>query len=417
MATDKLTKTKIDGFSYAGWALKKGWSRDIRWDKDIPGFGVRVYPGNTKTFVLSYRVGGRKHLLKVGRYGVMTLDQARKRARAFLVDAGDGIDPKEQKAAHNHQGTLRRLAKAHFAELEGNGKKTVEDMRKRFNRNIPRSWLPRLASSIERSEIRGLHARIGETKPYEANRTIEILRTMFRRGISGALDDPKNGVAFFQNTVAVNPAQEIRYFTEKARKRFVTETELPLLAEQIDQHPNIYVRGALWCYLLTGARKKELLSARRHKSTNEPYVDWQTESLELPNPKSGEHQSIPLPGSAMAILQALPAGEEGNPYIFVGQRKGRHIVDINRPWGKIRGAAGLDDIRLHDLRRTVGSWLSKAGVDLNTIKHALRHASLSTTLTYARLGEEPARAALEQHSRHVMEVAGKRAVASKGEGG
>ena len=80
--------------------------------------------------------------------------------------------------------------------------------------------------------------------------------------------------------------------------------------------------------------------------------------------------------------------------------------NITKPWGRIRTAAGIPDVRLHDLRRTVGSWMSAANVDLNKIKDALRHANIATTLTYARLGEDAARDAMEDHGRRILEAAG-----------
>jgi integrase len=83
------------------------------------------------------------------------------------------------------------------------------------------------------------------------------------------------------------------------------------------------------------------------------------------------------------------------------------LVAIGKPWERIRAAAGVNDVRLHDLRRTVGSWMSQSKVDLNTIKAALRHSSISTTLTYARLGSDPAREAIEEHGRRILAAAGK----------
>ena len=74
---------------------------------------------------------------------------------------------------------------------------------------------------------------------------------------------------------------------------------------------------------------------------------------------------------------------------------------------RIRTTAGVNDVRLHDLRRTVGSWMSQSKVDLNTIKEALRHSSIATTLTYARLGADPAREAIEEHGRRILAAAGK----------
>ena len=135
-------------------------------------------------------------------------------------------------------------------------------------------------------------------------------------------------------------------------------------------------------------------------------VDWNRGQLVLPDTKSGEEQFAVLNGPAPAILQSIPR-MEGNPHIFVGAKPGGPLTNIDRNWRRIREEAGIEDVRLHDLRRTTGSWLSQAGIELNTIKDALRHASLSTTLTYARLGADPARAAMEAHGRKVIELAGR----------
>ena len=405
----KLTKRHIDGLAYQG-----GW--DIAWDTLVPGFGVRIYESGKKAFIFSYRLGRQKRTMVLGRWGSgLTVDQAREQAGRHLVAVRDGKDPLDQRAEGRRQGTLRELAEAYFGDREARGRKTVARMRKRLFRNVPKSWLSRRAADITRPEIRALHGSIGRRAPYEANRTLEIIRPMYRKGLSAALDDPETGLWFFAEG-AINPAEEVDPFPEQKRKRFVRETELPALVEQIDQHSNIYVRGALWCYLLIGARKEEILRACRARHQSQPYVDWTHRTLEVPDPKSGEQQSVPLSGPAMAVLQAMPM-LEGNPYIFAGRREGAHLVNIDKAWRAIRAAAGLEDVRLHDLRRTVGSWLTRAGVDLNVIKDALRHASLSTTLTYARLGEEPARAALEDHGRRVLEIAGRRVVAADDEAG
>ncbi len=98
-------------------------------------------------------------------------------------------------------------------------------------------------------------------------------------------------------------------------------------------------------------------------------------------------------------------------HILPGAKPGRHLVNIDKPWRRIREAAKVPDVRLHDLRRTTGSWLSQAGVDLNLIKDALRHANISTTLIYARLGQDAARDVMEEHGQRIMKAAGKSAPA------
>src|SRR5450631_505162 len=96
--TVKLTKSMIDGLVYSGKPLAKaGHSRDVRWDQEIPGFGVRIYPTGHRVFVLSYRHLGRKRLITIGDYGVLTLVQARDRARKHVVAVNDGHDPLAQR--------------------------------------------------------------------------------------------------------------------------------------------------------------------------------------------------------------------------------------------------------------------------------------------------------------------------------
>ena len=114
----------------------------------------------------------------------------------------------------------------------------------------------------------------------------------------------------------------------------------------------------------------------------------------------------PLSAAAMAVLQGIPR-QSGNPYILPGRLSGRNMVNISKGWDRVRKAAGVADLRLHDLRRTLGSWMTQAGTDLNVVKDALRHSNISTTLIYARLGEDPAREAFEAHGKQVMAAAGR----------
>ncbi len=411
MAT-RLTKRDIDKFSYRG-------GTDIRFDAKETGLGVRVYPSGRKAFILQFRFKGQKKRVTLAPYGTgqgsLTLEQARARARRMLVAVADGEDPLKTKRKTRLQGTLKQLSEAYFSEREDAGKKTVKKMRERFARNTPKGWLSRVAADIETEEMNGLKTKIGKRGHYEANRYIQILRAMFEKGLTGSLNDLDSGLWFFQKG-AQNPAANVELYAEKKRKRHVREFELPELAKAIDAHGNVYVRAALWLYLLTGARKTELLALRREQQDAEPYLEMAGRQIVLPDPKSegDSDQTIPLSPIALAIIQGIPE-TEGNPYLLPGRRKGKHLVNIDEPWREIRDAAGLHGLRLHDLRRTVGSWMSASGVDLNTIKHGLRHASISTTLTYAHLGADPARQALDDHGKRLMTVAGKLRVQGDGE--
>ena len=381
----KLTKRAIDTFTYRG-----GW--DVRWDDKFPGFGIRIYPSGKKAFVLRYSHRGRKRLMVLGRFGAeLTLEQARKDAAKYRHQVTEGLDPIAEKERAAHGKTFGDLVDKYIEDYAKVHKKTWHADQRRLGRNITASWLPRLADSIEQWEVTDLHARIGREAPYEANRLLEILRKMYRLAPSWNFLMPSDA----------NPAADFKKFKERKRKRYVKEEELPVLAAAIDQEPNIYVRSALWLYILSGVRKTELLQAQWSD------VDWLRGILRLPETKAGDEQQAALSAPALAILQAVPR-EEKNPYILPGRKKGRHLVNIDKAWGRIRKAADVTDIRLHDLRRTMGSWMSQGGVDLNTIKDALRHQNISTTLIYARLGADPAREAIEEHGRRILEVAGRK---------
>ena len=386
-----LTNAAISKFAYQGDASKTAW--DVRWDDDIPGFGVRIYPSGKKAFVLSYRFRGRKRLMVFGRFGAdLTLVQARDRARKYRVDIIDGLDPLEEKRRAGRGKTFGELIEDYKTRhVEAQKLKTGDAIMRRIKRNVPASWKSRHADAITAAEVEALHQRIGKEHPYEANRLLEILRSMYRQA-------PRWG---YMATDKLNPTDGIKKFREKKRKRWVTPEELPPLAKAIDGEPNIYVRAALWLYLLTGLRKGELLNA---KWTD---VDWTRGQLRLVDTKADEEQFATLSAPALAILQSIPK-MEGNPHILPGAKPERPLVNIDKAWGRIRRAAGVDDVRLHDLRRTVGSWMTQAGADLNLVKNALRHANISTTLIYARLGEDAAREAMEDHGRRILEAAGRR---------
>lgn len=372
----------------------------MRWDEAIPGFGVRLYASGKKSFVLSYRSDGRKRLMVLGRFGAdLTIEQARDSARKLRVQVREGGDPVEDRRRAGRGNTLGDLIGAYLLRHASQKRTGAADERK-LKLNIPASWRSRNASALRRAEIAELHHTIGMRAPYEANRLLEVLRKMFKLAkVWGFIDESHP-----------NPAEGIDKFKEKKRKRWVTPEEVRRLGQAIDDEPNVYVQAAIWLLLLTGLRRSELLGA---KWSN---VDFDRGVLKLPETKSGEEQSVPLSGAALAILQSVPR-QEGNPYILPGAKPGRHLVNIGRPWARIRHDAGVDDVRLHDLRRTVGSWLSQQGVDLNLIKDALRHQSISTTLIYARLGKDAARDAMEEHGRRILEAAGKRRPAEVVSGG
>lgn len=382
----KLTKSVIDRATYQGDTSKNGW--DVRWDGELPGFGVRIYPTGRKAFLLRYRLNGRKRLLTLGTYGALTLHQARDLARRRLGEVVSGEDPLEKKRKAARGETVRALCET-YIERHVPRKRSGYDDQRRIAQHILPAWRNRKVDSIAHADVATLHTKIGEHAPYEANRTVALLSKMFE--LARRWDFvPEN---------AANPARGIDKFREQKRDRWVTPQELTRLAVAISQDRNLYARAALWLYLLTGVRKTELLQVRWE------HVDFIRAELRLPDTKPGRAHHIPLSSPALGLLRALPR-QEGNPYLLPGMKAGHHLVNIEKPWRRVRKAAGIEDVRLHDLRRTVGSWLAQAGHSLPLIGRILNHTDPKTTTIYARLGDDPARQALEDHAERLAQVAG-----------
>lgn len=411
----KLTKTQIDAAKHEG----KGNTRFVLWDDNPKGLGLRVYPSGRKAFVVLYRdKGGADRLTRIGDYGTWTLDQARDKARELLRIADSGADALAVRRAAKGAPTFADLIDAYKQRHVPTKKSGAEDVR-RITKHLE-GWKPRKLESITREDVRALVAKVetsprergakGATKanrpkaparagakPYEANRLLALLSKMFALAELWELVPPGHP----------NPCKGIPKAREHKRERWVEPTELPALAKAIDAEPDPYARACLWLYLLTGCRKSELLNAKWADVNKARAV------LRLPDTKAGRPHEVPLVPPALAIFDTLPR-QDGNPYVFPGRKAGdadspepTHLESIRGPWDRARTAAGVADVRLHDLRRTVGSWLATAGNSLHLIGKILNHSNASTTQVYARLGKDTARAAMEAYATDLLGVAGK----------
>ena len=380
-------KRQIDRFSYRG---RKG-SRDVRWDSLIIGLGLRIYPNGRKSFVLSYRCNGRKRLMSLGAYGVITLDEARNLARKALVDVADGHDPLDQRELAIQGESVADLCHAFLERYSKIHKRSWKDDASRIRLYINPAWGTLRASSLKRSDVARLHRKLGEKHPYGANRLLELISKMYELArVWGVVEEDYT-----------NPGRGIPKFREEKRDRWVTPDELPRLAKAIDEESNRPARAALWLYLLTGLRKSELLKLKWSD------IDQRRQEIRLGRTKSGRTHYVPLSNEAKEILQSLPRDQD-NPYVFQGTKPGHHLVNIDKPWRRVRSAAGIEDVRLHDLRRTMGSWLAQAGNSLHLIGRVLNHSTPSTTQVYARFGNDHVRAAMESYGQQLMGAAERR---------
>ena len=305
----------------------------IYWDQQLTGFGVRVYPTGRRAFVCAYRVQGRRRIATLGRADILKLDTARKKAVAYLGQVAEGLDPQAPKDTLKAAGTVKSLAEAYIGRHAKLKRGTWADDEAYLARHLLPRFGSRLALAITTDDMAALHAEIGSKHPYAANRLLEIVRKMYNLG-------RKWGLVPIDKA---NPASGLERFPETKRRRFVTPDELPQLSKAIDREFDEYVRHAIWLLLLTELRRGELLNAKWSD------IDWKQRTLSIPNTKNGEALLAPLSHAAIARLKVVPRMQD-NPYIVCGRKAGQPLVNLNDAWNRIRTAAGLNDLRLHDLR-------------------------------------------------------------------
>ena len=353
-------------------------------DSELPGFGVRITK-NSKTFILERRIQGRSRRISLGPYGPLTVDQARKMAFQEIARIAKGEDPAQDRIDRRRIPTLGDLEELYQTRHAVKKKSGSED-KEMFERYLG-GWRNRRLSSIRRSDLIRLHSQIGERAPYAANRMLSLVRKMF------------NLAKVWEMYSGENPTTSIERFREEKRERFVQPNELPKVFKAIAQETNPWIKTAFLILLLTGQRKTEVINMKW------VHLDLQRGLWRLPDTKANRSHLVPLPSAAIQLLQILPRVKD-NPYVFVGRAGKGRLINLDKAWARIREITELHDVRIHDLRRTLGSWLAANGASLTLIGKALNHSNLSTTQVYARLDVEPVRTALEANADRMLALTG-----------
>lgn len=384
-----FTKRDVEGLQYdpAGPTVQIA-----RAEGEPSGFGVRLFRSGVRSYVLDYRTrAGRPRRLTLGKHGSLTLQQARQMAQDALHEVRRGEDPLEDRQDARRGSTVRDLGRAYLDRYAKIEKRSWKEDERRLEKHIYPAFGSRNIGEVRRSDVAELHQKIGERGHYEANRTLALLSVLFAKAEAWG----------FVPEGSPNPAKLPKgsKFKERKRDRWVMPSEMPALMDAIAEEENMYVRAAFLFALLTGMRRGEILGLQW------AYVDIERKEIRLPTTKADRPHVVPLSAPAVALMREIPRqltrgesdGRSVNPYVFVGSRDGRPLVNVAKAWDRIRMRAGLRDVRIHDLRRTVGSWMAEDGASLPLIGKVLNHSNVSTTAVYARLGEDPARAALERH--------------------
>jgi integrase len=396
----RLTKTLIDQAEYEGSpkSSSKGktiWSRCVLWDDDVRGLGLRVFPSGKKSFVLLYRAGTRQRQMTLGPYGVLTLKQARAKARQTLAAVSlDGRDPlAERQVASAKASTVEELSRRYLTEHAEVKKKPASA---KTDAQMLRDYvLPKLGhlgvAEVCRQDVAGLHHSLRK-KPYVANRVLALVSKMLNLAEKWGLRPDGS-----------NPCRHVEKFKEKPRERYMSSKELERLTKALrdaerDCSESTHALAALRLLLLTGCRLREILHLRWE------FVDLEEGLLLLPDSKTGA-KTVFLSAPAQEVLANIPR-TRGNPWVIEGRKEKSHLSDLKGPWRRICRRAELDDLRLHDLRHSFAAIAAGLGLSLPMIGKLLGHTQPRTTARYAHLAADPMHEAANRIGEQLAAVKG-----------
>jgi integrase len=352
------------------------------WDSTLPGFGARRR-ADAVTYVVKYRAGrGRKavqRFLTLGRHcEAFTPDKAREEAKKALGLVADGKDPAAARTAERKAGTVADLA-ATFQEAHANKWRpsTVRTNATLIARTIVPALGNRRPNDVDHAAVARWHVGLAGT-PGAANRALAIMSSMFGWAIKNSL------------RAAPNPCRDVKRYRGRKIERHLSVVELARLGEALKavEAGEPYTVAALRLLIFTGARLGEILGLRWD------WIDLEAGLIRLPDSKTGA-KPVYLNAPARSLLATLPR-VAGNPHVIVGAKEGAALVNLEKPWRRIRRAAGLADVRIHDLRHSFASVGAGMGEGLPIIGKLLGHHTPATTARYAHLSADPIRAANEK---------------------
>jgi len=394
-------------------------------DEKVRGLIIRVTANGQKTFQLYQKHQGRPVRVTLGSFPDTTIENARREATKAKGALAGGANPNVEKNRLRKEITMKELFELYMERYSKVEKKSWKYDEREINKFLSQ-WFNRKISDISKYEIKSLHLKIRENNGlYQANRMLERIRSMFNKAIEWGWD-------------GTNPTQGIKKFKEVSRDRYILPNEMPFLLQALDEEHNEVARDYIYISLFTGARKTNVMKMRWEQ------IDWHNKTWRIPDTKNGEPVVIPLSGRAEEILERRLKGSNANPWVFPSDTsKNGHLSDPKKAWVRVKQRAtlsfwsleemlsaliktkvqtlpsghdigslytgvvteaksqklslpmGLMDIRIHDIRRTFGSYQAISGASLQIIGKSLGHKSQQSTQIYSRLHNDPVRASID----------------------
>jgi integrase len=357
------------------------------YDTEVKGLGIGIGKTGTKTFIFYRKINGSPERLTLGRFPDLTVEQARGKASAINSARAKGENPAQVRRAGKAEYTFADLFSEYLERHSKPNKKTWAEDESQFNNYLSKPLGSKKLSAIDRASVAAIHSSITKAgHPTTANRVKALLSSVFSWAISAGLWE-------------INPALGIKLNKENSRDRFIQGDELPRFFQALAEEQNDTMRDYFLLSLLTGARRSNVL-AMQWDDVNLGRAEWRIKET-----KNGTPQTVTLSPEALIVLRNRKSPEPA-AFVFPGIGNTGHLAEPKRGWQRILERAGIDDLRIHDLRRTLGSWQAKTGASLVIIGKSLNHKSQNTTAIYARLDDDPVRNSVNTATSAMMAAAG-----------
>lgn len=365
----------------------EGKDKATYFDTELTGFMLEVRASGAKTFYQRYRdERGTRHQYRVGTADVLSVSQAREKARQIMAEALYGAaDPQQRRADLRRVPALSDFAHTrylpHARDTKRSWRTDVSMLRLHILPAMGSLHLDEITTENITTLMREMKAK--GYKPPTINRAPMLISTMLNLAKAWKLV-PKD---------SENPASGVTLEHEPHRERYLTPDETRRLFDAIQHDPNPMYAKAVLLLLLTGARKGEITQARWD------HVDFHRRTLLVPRSKSGKPRHIALNAQALDVIRNL---DREGPYLFHSNGAALPATNLYRCWDRIRKRAGLEEMRMHDLRHSFASFLVNNGVSLYVVQNLLGHTQIRTTQRYAHLSQDTLHDAAEIAGRYAV---------------
>lgn len=363
----------------------KAGKRDYYKDAKVNGLEMMVTANGNKSFKVTKKKGGRFIRVTIGGYPDLSVENARTKALEINSQIAQGVNPNEEKNQLRQEITFGELFEQYMERYSKKSKKSWKYDEREVNKFLSH-WFKRKISAISNQEIRILHDKIrDENGLYQANRLLERIRAIFNKAIEWGYKSE-------------NPSNKIKKFKETSRDRFIQQDEMPRILEALQNEENEITRDYIYISLYTGARKANVLAMRWDE------INFTTKEWRIPKTKNGDSLTVPLMKEAIEVLKTrkkhnekMQLAELQQQFVFpsIASASG-HLADPKKAWYRILKEAKVDDLRLHDIRRTLGSYQVMTGASLPIIGKSLGHKSSQATQVYSRMNLDPVRQSMER---------------------